>query len=107
MGQKCIERIEQLALIDAAVGEHLDYFSLLLFFQIESLAILEGLEVVFSTYNSLEHSFFDICSHVLLLRHFHDLIDLFAFEFIMFLPSLCIEIIILVFAITSCFPPAL
>ena len=106
MSQQSIERVELLAFIDAAVGEHLDGFSLLLLLQIESLAIFESLQVVLSTYYSLKHSFLDVCCHALLFGNFHDLIDLLTFEFLMLFPSNGVMTTNLVLVASSCFPPA-
>jgi len=82
MGQQSVELVEELLLANAAVGEHFDDLSLLMTFQVQALAVGEGLEVIIGTYDGLEYRFLDIGGHPL---RFGELLNLvlglaFAFE---------------------------
>lgn len=81
MGQQSIELVEELLLADAAVGEHFDDLSLLMTFQVQALAVGEGLQVIIGTYYGLEYSFLDIGGHPLRFGELLNLILGLAFAF--------------------------
>jgi len=92
MGQQSVELVEELLLANAAVGEHFDDLSLLMAFQVQALAVGEGLEVIIGTYDGLEYSFLDVGGHPL---RFGELLNLvlglaFAFEVLWLREAFCL-----------------
>ena len=77
LGQQSVKRVVSFAFGQATMQKDLDYFPLLLLFEVQLLAVLEGLKIVIWAHDCLENSFFDVSSHVMLLGKVDQLFVLF------------------------------
>ena len=54
------------------MDEHFDDLALLLFFEVETSHVLEGLHVILRRHDRLEDCLLDICVHMLLTSYIHN-----------------------------------